>query len=40
MVVQRGVMLQQDKYILGNYGIMDANEHLWVWNKKVVMWRR
>jgi hypothetical protein len=33
-----GVMLQQDKYILGNYGIKDAKGHLWVWNRKLVMW--
>jgi hypothetical protein len=33
-----GVMLQHDKYILGNYGIKDAKGHLWVWNKKLVMW--
>jgi len=32
------VMLQQDKYILGNYGIKDAKGHLWVWNRKLVMW--
>jgi hypothetical protein len=32
------VMLQQDKYILGNYGIKDAKGHLWVWNKTLVMW--
>jgi len=38
MVVQGGVLLQQDKYILGNYGIRDAKGHLWVWNKKLVMW--
>jgi hypothetical protein len=31
-------MLQHDKYILGNYGIMDAKGHLWVWNKKIMMW--
>jgi hypothetical protein len=33
----KGVMLQQDKYIFGNYGITDAKGHLWVWNKKLVM---
>jgi hypothetical protein len=31
MLVQRGVMLQHDKYILGNYGIKDdAKGDLWV----------
>jgi hypothetical protein len=38
MAVQGGVMLQHDKYILGNYGIRDVKGHLWVWNKKLVMW--
>ncbi len=38
MLMQSGVMLQQNKYILGNYGIMDAKGHLWVWNKKLMMW--
>jgi hypothetical protein len=38
--VQQGVMLQHDKYILGNYGIRDAKGHLWVWNRKLVMWGR
>ncbi len=33
-----GVMLQHDKYFFGNYGIRDAKEHLWVWNRKLVMW--
>jgi hypothetical protein len=33
----KGVMLQQDKYIFGNYGITNAKGHLWVWNKKLVM---
>jgi len=33
-----GVVLQQDKYILGNYGIRDAKEHILAWNKKLVMW--
>ncbi len=31
-------MLQHDKYILGIYGIKDAKGHLWVWNKKLMMW--
>jgi hypothetical protein len=31
------VRLQHDKYIFGNYGVMDAKGHLWVWNKKLVM---
>jgi hypothetical protein len=30
MVVQGGVMLQQEKYIVGNHGIKDAKGHLWV----------
>jgi hypothetical protein len=38
MSMQRGVMLQQDKYILDNYGIMDVKGHLWVWNMKLMMW--
>jgi hypothetical protein len=38
MAVQGGVLLQQDKYILRNYGIRDAKGHLWVWNNKLVMW--
>jgi hypothetical protein len=38
MAMQGGVMLQQDKYILGNYGIRDAKGYLWGWNKKLVMW--
>jgi hypothetical protein len=33
-----GVMLQQDKHILGNYGIRDAKGPLWVWKWKFVMW--
>jgi hypothetical protein len=33
-----GVLLQQDKYILGNYGIRDAKKYLWGWNKKLVTW--
>jgi hypothetical protein len=37
MAVQGGVMLRHEKYILGNYGIKDAKEHLWVWNRKLVM---
>jgi hypothetical protein len=28
-----GVMLQQDKYILGNYGIKNFKGHLWAWEK-------
>jgi len=35
MLMPRGVMLQYDKYILGNYGIKDAKGHLWVWNRKI-----
>jgi len=31
-------MSQQYKYIFGNYGISDVNGHLWMWNKKLVMW--
>jgi hypothetical protein len=30
MAMQKGVMLQQEKYILGNYRIKDAKGHLWV----------
>jgi hypothetical protein len=38
MFMQRGVMLQHDKYILGNYGIKDAKGDLWMWSKNLVMW--
>jgi hypothetical protein len=43
MVVQGGgggMMLQDDKYILGNYGIKDAKGHFFGWNMKLVMWGR
>jgi hypothetical protein len=33
----KGVMLQHDKYIFGNYGIKDAKGDLWAWNRKLVM---
>jgi len=33
-----GVMLQQNNYIFGNYGINDAKGHLWMRNIKLVMW--
>jgi hypothetical protein len=41
MVVQGGaggVILQHDKYILGNYEINDGNGHFLGWNRKLVMW--
>jgi hypothetical protein len=36
MAMQGGVILQQDNYILGNYGIKDAKGHLWVWNMTLM----
>jgi hypothetical protein len=38
MSMQGEVMLQQNKYSFGNYGISDAKGHLWMWNKKLAMW--